>query len=477
MAGYNILMLTDSILAQSPAIIDDVSGLINGTQLLPLEQDHLTTKQYVDDSIIGLATDAQAQIVVSGGVSTDQIDEMEAEIALLADQADLDALDAAAVHLTGATMTGATIWGEAPLTGDELVNRDYVQSRVTGSVADMLTQQTGDARYLQLNGGPLSGALNVLTPTEDLNPATKLYVDDHFGQNLLLLHKTGGNMTGALTLPSFPTRTLDAVARDYVQQRMDWITDPVWQYMESGAIPIWFAPWTQDGQTLSRLYNRSPSGGQGFNAVAIGAALARAGKFWVPNGAAGYFQMLTPVDLPTYQFMMVVQGHDVMTDGAATLAGAVVDSIQYRMAISPSGNRLSTGIAYQSDLPTPGTVVTTTTPRKTSTSATPPTLYEAFKTPDGGNYGGVLNGESLGATGELGITQFLIQNIGYSGTTIGTGAGFPGQIADIVAVDRTKPDFLDALAAVRAWLAKLHGFTLRATGVAENFSDIGEDNA
>lgn len=48
----------------------------------------------------------------------------------------------------------------------------------TAAQVGALTQTQGDARYLKLTGGTITGALSVKAPTADTNPATKKYVDD-----------------------------------------------------------------------------------------------------------------------------------------------------------------------------------------------------------------------------------------------------------------------------------------------------------
>ena len=106
--------------------------------------------------------------------------------------------------------------------------------KVTGA-EDGITQTEGDARYLQLTGGTLTGLVTLSgAPTADLHAATKKYVDDNAGSSSgtdqtardaataaqttadAALPKAGGTMTGKITLDGAPTANLHAASKKYV---------------------------------------------------------------------------------------------------------------------------------------------------------------------------------------------------------------------------------------------------------------------
>ena len=106
--------------------------------------------------------------------------------------------------------------------------------KLTGS-EDGITLTAGDARYLQLSGGTLTGLLSLSgAPTADLHAATKKYVDDNAGSTsatdqtardaaaaaqataTAALPKAGGTMTGKIVLDGAPTTDLHAATKKYV---------------------------------------------------------------------------------------------------------------------------------------------------------------------------------------------------------------------------------------------------------------------
>jgi len=77
-----------------------------------------------------------------------------------------------------------------------------------------LTNAQGDARWLPLIGGTLTGLLTLSgPPTSNLHAATKLYVDT---ADLTKVPLAGGTMTGFLTLSGAPTSNLHAATKLYV---------------------------------------------------------------------------------------------------------------------------------------------------------------------------------------------------------------------------------------------------------------------
>lgn len=84
---------------------------------------------------------------------------------------DLDASSIGAMSTKGGTMEGPLQMNGQKING--------LNNPADGS--EPVTKNYGDTHYLQKSGGTMTGALNVLEPTENANPATKKYVDDALG--------------------------------------------------------------------------------------------------------------------------------------------------------------------------------------------------------------------------------------------------------------------------------------------------------
>lgn len=96
------------------------------------------------------------------------------------------------------------------------------EAKITKNTTDIqaLTEQVANVSgvanaALPKNGGTMTGALMLSgAPTQDLQAATKKYVDDNSGKGALML--TGGTMTGPLMLNGDPTASLGAATKQYV---------------------------------------------------------------------------------------------------------------------------------------------------------------------------------------------------------------------------------------------------------------------
>ena len=96
------------------------------------------------------------------------------------------------------------------------------EAKITKNTTDIqaLTEQVANVSgvanaALPKNGGTMTGALTLAgAPTQDLQAATKKYVDDNSGKGALML--SGGTMTGPLTLNGAPTTDLMAATKKYV---------------------------------------------------------------------------------------------------------------------------------------------------------------------------------------------------------------------------------------------------------------------
>lgn len=107
----------------------------------------------------------------------------------------------------------------------ETKNRETAITGVLQQIQELETGLEGDlSGYLPLTGGTMTGALNVQTPTEDSNAATKAYVDsgianlENGSTALPYVKKTGDSMSGVLhmsnnkvTNVADPTENGDAV--------------------------------------------------------------------------------------------------------------------------------------------------------------------------------------------------------------------------------------------------------------------------
>lgn len=99
------------------------------------------------------------------------------------------------------------------------------EAKITKNTTDIqaLTERVADVSgvangALPKNGGTMTGALTLAgAPTQDLQAATKKYVDENSGKGALML--TGGTMTGPLTLSGEPTSDLMAATKKYVDDK------------------------------------------------------------------------------------------------------------------------------------------------------------------------------------------------------------------------------------------------------------------
>lgn len=96
------------------------------------------------------------------------------------------------------------------------------EAKITKNTTDIqaLTEQVATvsgvaSAALPKNGGTMTGPLTLAgAPAQDLQAATKKYVDENSGKGALML--TGGTMTGPLTLSGAPTADLMAATKKYV---------------------------------------------------------------------------------------------------------------------------------------------------------------------------------------------------------------------------------------------------------------------
>lgn len=131
----------------------------------PTETADAVNKGYVDTAITGLTDGTTAMPYVKKAGDT-----MTGALNLPAPTEDANAANKKYVDDADAVLNAA-IQAEAK-------NRETAITGVLQQIQELETGLEGDlAGYLPLTGGTMTGALNVQTPTEDANAATKAYVD------------------------------------------------------------------------------------------------------------------------------------------------------------------------------------------------------------------------------------------------------------------------------------------------------------
>ena len=131
----------------------------------PTETADAANKGYVDTAVSGLTNGTTALPYVKKAGDT-----MTGALNLPAPTADANAANKKYVDAADAVLNAAI--------QAETKNRETAITGVLQQIGELETGIEGDlAGYLPLTGGTMTGALNVQTPTEDANAATKAYVD------------------------------------------------------------------------------------------------------------------------------------------------------------------------------------------------------------------------------------------------------------------------------------------------------------
>lgn len=116
---------------------------------------------------------------------------------------------------SGATMTGALILGGAPTEDLQAATKKYVDDNAGGGGVSQEYVDALVATRLPINGGTMTGDLVLVSdvPATEHSATSKNYVLGAFGS---CLPKSGGTMTGTLTLSGAPTGDLQAATKKYV---------------------------------------------------------------------------------------------------------------------------------------------------------------------------------------------------------------------------------------------------------------------
>ena len=131
-------------------------------------------------------------------------------------------------------MSGALILSGEPTENLQAATKKYVDDAVANvpTPTGGITQEQADARYVQLAGGTMTGDLKVLeSPPSDASAVSKSYAQGLFATAVntanaakqtaeAALPKSGGTMTGALTLSGAPTSDLQAATKKYVDDHL-----------------------------------------------------------------------------------------------------------------------------------------------------------------------------------------------------------------------------------------------------------------
>lgn len=145
---------------------------------------------------------------------------------------------------SGATMSGALILSGEPTENLQAATKKYVDDAVANvpTPTGGITQEQADARYLQLAGGTMTGDLKVLeSPQSDTSAISKSYAQGLFATAVsaansakqtaeAALPKSGGTMTGALTLAGAPASDLQAATKKYVDDNSAKIVQVLTNY-------------------------------------------------------------------------------------------------------------------------------------------------------------------------------------------------------------------------------------------------------
>jgi hypothetical protein len=194
---------------------DTMSGMLTLPLTMPTNDNHATRKAYVDSRINSLSS----TISDTGSIGY--------------------------VRISGSTMTGMlTLPTTDPTNINHSTRKGYVDSRIDSLSGQVNNVLAGNPGYLKLNGGTMSGVINMgnskitqlpTTGLNDTDAVPKKYVDDAIGGGTsglvskayvdsadgLRVLKAGDTMTGALTLPaSNPTSDNQAARKKYVDEQV-----------------------------------------------------------------------------------------------------------------------------------------------------------------------------------------------------------------------------------------------------------------
>lgn len=120
---------------------------------------------------------------------------------------------------TGGTLTGALILSGAPTEDLQAATKKYVDDNAGSGGVSQEYVDSQVATRLPLNGGTMTGDLVLVSdvPATEHSATSKNYVLGVFGSSV---PKSGGTMTGALTLSGAPSTDLQAATKKYVDDQI-----------------------------------------------------------------------------------------------------------------------------------------------------------------------------------------------------------------------------------------------------------------
>ena len=120
---------------------------------------------------------------------------------------------------TGGTLTGALILSGAPTEDLQAATKKYVDDNAGSGGVSQEYVDAQVATRLPINGGTMTGDLVLVSdvPATEHSATSKNYVLGVFGS---CVPKSGGTMTGALTLSGDPTGNLQAATKQYVDNQI-----------------------------------------------------------------------------------------------------------------------------------------------------------------------------------------------------------------------------------------------------------------
>lgn len=135
MADTNVIALAGTQLKETLVLIDDVTGQISVPVTLPVNPNHLSSKEYVDNQIGTLITPADLNNAINTLAPQSEITRLENEIALKADASSLTSLSQDVLHLSGGNIIGPITYSEAPSDDEELTNKAYVDAQIAIAIS------------------------------------------------------------------------------------------------------------------------------------------------------------------------------------------------------------------------------------------------------------------------------------------------------------------------------------------------------
>lgn len=120
---------------------------------------------------------------------------------------------------SGGTLTGPLILGGAPTEDLQAATKKYVDDNASSGGVSQEYVDAQVATRLPLNGGTMTGDLVLVSdvPATEHSATSKNYVLGAFGS---CLPKSGGTMTGPLALSGAPTSDLQAATKKYVDDQI-----------------------------------------------------------------------------------------------------------------------------------------------------------------------------------------------------------------------------------------------------------------